>query len=66
MRQKGHKQEGQLVEMRHAKRVLFYYTRFSFTDKSHNSLLRELFVGSLNEAHISPESNYVLTLQMCV
>ena len=30
-------------------------------DKSHNSLLRELFVGSLNEADISPESNYVET-----
>ena len=43
----------------------FYYTLFSFTDKSHNSLLHELFVGSLNEAHISPESNYVQTLQTC-
>ena len=66
MRQKGHKQEGQLVELRHAKRILFYYTLFSFTDKSHNSLLRELFVGSLKEADIYPESNYVQTLQTCV
>ena len=35
-------------------------------DKSYNSVLRELFVGSLNEADISPELNYVQTLQTCV
>ena len=35
-------------------------------DKSHNSLLRELLVGSLNEADISPESNYVQTTNVCV
>ena len=35
-------------------------------DKSHNSLLRELFVGSLNEADTSPESNYVQTTNICV
>jgi len=65
MRQEGHKQEGQLIEMWHANSYFFYYTLFSFTDKSHNSLLRELLVGSLNEAHISPESSYVQTLQTC-
>ena len=35
-------------------------------DKSHNSLLRELFTGSLNEADISSESNYVQTTNVCV
>ena len=48
------------------KRLTFYNTLFSFMDKSHNSLLRELFIGSLNEADISPESNYVQTLQISV
>ena len=65
MRQEGHKQEGQLIEMWHANSYFSYYTLFSFTDKSHNSLLHELLVGSLNEAHISPESSYVQTLQTC-
>ena len=32
-------------------------------DKSHNSLLRQLFIGSLNKSDIPPESNYVQTLQ---
>ena len=59
MRQEGHRREGQLIEMWHEKRILIYYTLLSFMDKSHNSLLRELFVGSLNEDDISPESNYV-------
>ena len=35
-------------------------------DKSHNSLLRELLIGSLNEADISLELNCVKTLQMSV
>ena len=35
-------------------------------NKSHNSLLRELFIGSLNKADISPESNYVQTTNVCV
>ena len=35
-------------------------------DKSRNCLLRELFIGSLNEADISPVLNCVQTLQMSV
>ena len=50
----------------HAKRIILYYTIFSFMDKSHNSLLRELFIGSLNKADISPVQLCTGSINVCV
>ena len=49
-----------------AKRFIFYYTLFSFMDQSHTSLLRELFIGSLNKADISPVQLCAGSINVCV